>query len=603
MAGLVIFAAAFCVYATTAAPAMGWLDSPEFVASASSLGIAHSPGHPLPALLGRLATLLPVGDLSFRVNVMSAVAGAGATLALQVAARHLLAIAVPELTRSARRAAATGAALVFTFSHAAWLQAVRAEVYSLQALLVIATLAAILAHERHRQARWLALAGLLAGLALANHHLIAILFLAPAAIAVLATRRRPTLPVATATMLLGILGLAALLYLPIRATTHPQVNWGAPDTAERFAWTVSAKAFQKSVATERPSSTGEDAANALSAVLDSATSALVLAALIGLYLALRRRGWRRLALLFAAIVATSLGGRILIGFDPEMPDHHAYLIPAIAVLILLGVVGALRLVLALLVADATARSRASWAVIALLPLLVVMQLWGNRALASMRSAYAADELARWELEPLPPRAVLLTSHFETSYRLWALRTTEQSRPDVIVLDLGFLTYPGTAGESKRRHPELTAVIDAPLSLTAPLPIAALQELAPRPVMIQLQPALDRRAYPLLLPSGAYALLAGAPPSPALRSTSEAAAQSARRHLGQRLASPGPSDRIGVRNALLWHDFNQLRFYCLTGRPTTWKLAEDSLLEPDCRLTLLPDDARGQPGRDAGAERR
>ena len=43
---------AFALYALTASPALGWLDAPEFAAAAASLGVSHSPGHPLVALVG-----------------------------------------------------------------------------------------------------------------------------------------------------------------------------------------------------------------------------------------------------------------------------------------------------------------------------------------------------------------------------------------------------------------------------------------------------------------------------------------------------------------------------------------------------------------------
>ena len=42
------------------------------------LGVAHPPGHPLPSLLGRACTLVPVGSIAFKVGLASALASAGA---------------------------------------------------------------------------------------------------------------------------------------------------------------------------------------------------------------------------------------------------------------------------------------------------------------------------------------------------------------------------------------------------------------------------------------------------------------------------------------------------------------------------------------------
>ncbi|MGZ3442447.1 MAG: protein O-mannosyl-transferase family, partial [Polyangia bacterium] len=57
---------------------MYWLDSSELAAAAWGLGVAHPPGHPLPSLLGRACTLVPLGSIAFRVGLASALAGAAA---------------------------------------------------------------------------------------------------------------------------------------------------------------------------------------------------------------------------------------------------------------------------------------------------------------------------------------------------------------------------------------------------------------------------------------------------------------------------------------------------------------------------------------------
>ena len=70
------------LYLATASAHDGWLDSGEFVAQAVALGVAHPPGHPLAALVGKLVTLLPLGPLPWRIAVVSAVCAAIAAGAL-----------------------------------------------------------------------------------------------------------------------------------------------------------------------------------------------------------------------------------------------------------------------------------------------------------------------------------------------------------------------------------------------------------------------------------------------------------------------------------------------------------------------------------------
>ncbi|MBI2856242.1 MAG: DUF2723 domain-containing protein, partial [Chloroflexi bacterium] len=50
-----------------------WYDMGEFALSSHALGIGHNTGYPLYMMLGKLFTFLPLGDIAFRVNLMSAV--------------------------------------------------------------------------------------------------------------------------------------------------------------------------------------------------------------------------------------------------------------------------------------------------------------------------------------------------------------------------------------------------------------------------------------------------------------------------------------------------------------------------------------------------
>ena len=60
-------------------PSVGFGDSGEFSAAASVLGVAHSPGYPLYALLLKLfGSLLPLGNWAYRGNYLSVLLSAAA---------------------------------------------------------------------------------------------------------------------------------------------------------------------------------------------------------------------------------------------------------------------------------------------------------------------------------------------------------------------------------------------------------------------------------------------------------------------------------------------------------------------------------------------
>jgi len=568
-----LFALAFALYAWTAAPSLSWLDSPEFAAAGASLGVAHSPGHPLAGLLGRAASLVPLGDIATRINLLSALLAAAAAAALYRAGFAYLRRVSPAIDSRALAAAAATAALGLAFSWSAWIQAVRAEAYALQSGLLFAALWAVLAFaDGHRRA--LVAAGLLLGLALAHHHLLAILFLVPAAAFAL-TRpgaARPTAALGAATASAGVVGLAAFCYLPVRAAaglaSGAAVNWGAPATAERFVWTVSAKAFQKTAAADHVSTTGQDLAQILLAVVEQSHPVLLVLVLVGVVIGLRPADARASTVLLVGIAALGAGARAVLGFDPTTPDHHAYVLPAFAALFLLAAAGAVGALAAFDGAWARERgaplaTRAGWLAAAAL-LLVPVQLRTHAERASLRGAYAAEDLATSELVAAPPRAILLVSYFETSFRLWGLRAVTGARPDVRVYERSFATYPGF--EEVARSQGQSDLAEAGFVPGRPTPVDTLAELAARqPVLVELHPNLDRAPYPLLLPAGAFARVSPLAVTDANQRAAERFDRGHRIALGRALADAPAADQDGLRAALLWRDSLRAQFYCDVGR--------------------------------------
>ena len=68
---------ALVVYTATLSPGVYGFDSAELSTGAYTLGIVHPPGYPLYLLIAHLFVQLPIGDVAYRVNLMSAVFGAG----------------------------------------------------------------------------------------------------------------------------------------------------------------------------------------------------------------------------------------------------------------------------------------------------------------------------------------------------------------------------------------------------------------------------------------------------------------------------------------------------------------------------------------------
>ena len=568
MTGLAVYAMALVVYGLTASPAIGWLDAPELSAAAVSLGVAQSPGHPLVLMLGKIGSLLPIGDLAFRVNLVSAITAAGTATCIYLAARVVLA---PMASRSGRSVdvLAAALALVVAMSWALWIEAVRAEVYALEAALAIGALGCALAYRESGRGKHLCGFALLGAMAAHNHPAIAAGVLLPAFAVIAARRPRPRAlgPAAVA----GVLGLAALAYLPVRAAQHPIPNFGAPATAERLAWTISGKAFHQTAAAEQTSTTAIDAVQATGAIAGSLTVPLALLALVGLFALLRTPGRRGAGIALFAVCAIAVAVRAMLGFDPETPDHHAYLAAAIAAAAILagaGIIAIAGWVEGRSRPPALAMPLAALAVAAVAPI----QLFANLDRSNLAGAGAADELARFKLEDPPPRALLLTAYFETAFQLDSLRALEGARPDLTILDRSFLTYPGARDEALYHHRELAALIDAPLRAGAPSPVEQLDALARRrPVMAELHPNVDPALGARLVPTGAFAAYMPGVPARLL-----AAAEHRERRraaiLESRMQTPSSADAERASLALLWRDFLLADHYCRRGRREAAALA-------------------------------
>lgn len=129
--------AAFLLYFLTLAPTVLEADGGEFQFVPWLPGIAHPTGYPFYILLGWLWThLLPIGEVAWRMNLLSAVLAAAAVGMTYAIARHILDAVWPDTPFTARVIAAMLAAAVLAVSPTFWSQAVIAEVYALHALFV-----------------------------------------------------------------------------------------------------------------------------------------------------------------------------------------------------------------------------------------------------------------------------------------------------------------------------------------------------------------------------------------------------------------------------------------------------------------------------------
>lgn len=164
IAALVAFSS-LALYTRSLAPGLLLGDSGEFQTLVYTLGMTHPTGYPVFVLLGRLFTLLPIGELAWRANLFVAVLAA-LTLACVYLSIRLLA---------GWQLAALAGTFALAVNPLFWFYAVIAELYIPACALTASIVLLLLLWRQSENPRFLFAAGLLGGLSLGVHSTVALL--------------------------------------------------------------------------------------------------------------------------------------------------------------------------------------------------------------------------------------------------------------------------------------------------------------------------------------------------------------------------------------------------------------------------------------------
>lgn len=227
------------LYLLTIAPTVQGFDSAELTVGAYDLGFVHPPGYPLYLSLGHLFVKLPLGDVGYNLNLMSAIfASLTAFVLFKILFRQ---------TRSLW--ASSIATVLLVTSPPFWSQAIRAEVYTLHLFLMTAALYAWFhALETQRDYGYL-LCFFLLGLGAGNHPTTALLWLSTLICTIwlpAGTRRSVIL----GNLLVILTASAVYLYFPLRSGANLQIDYIRPyfgidpGSPGGLWWMISGQAFQ-----------------------------------------------------------------------------------------------------------------------------------------------------------------------------------------------------------------------------------------------------------------------------------------------------------------------------------------------------------------------
>ena len=251
---IMAFTVPFAIYMYTLAPSVTFFDSGEFLTASYSLGSAHSPGYPLFLMYSKLFTWLPIGNIAFRINMATALSSSLACMGVYLLTIRILKdeqqLDNEKNSAFAVKGAGVAAALAFACTPRLWLQSNHDKPYPLLAFIAAVIFYLLLKWRENKingdeQAAYIYASTFLAGLSMGLHQTIVLLLPAWLLLILLTDWRMITrakeflLAVAFA-----LFGFSVHLYLPLRATCNPLLNWGDTKTHTQFLWHFLRKGYQ-----------------------------------------------------------------------------------------------------------------------------------------------------------------------------------------------------------------------------------------------------------------------------------------------------------------------------------------------------------------------
>jgi hypothetical protein len=493
----IVFAVALALYAVTLAPTVTLVDSGELIAAAHSRGVAHPPGFPLYVLLAHVATLFPAASVAARVNFASALfaAMAAAMLSLVVAEAILIAARLssekgrahkkPDRGKKTRKQAASearpeeaeggrvarvialapplAAGLLLAFSRTLWAYATIAEVYALNALLLLVVFFLMLRWRRERltrgrgdsspRHRHLYLAAFVFGLALGVHHVTVGMMIFALAYLVYSTEgaRFFTSRGLIYATVAAMAGLAVYAYLPVAARSQPVMNWGDPQTLERFWWHVTGRQYQVFFSPSIDTMFRQVPEFFKLALREFGPVWLPVGLALGL-LGLAASFKRDRTLFWFLILV--IAGDLIYALNYEIAeDKDAYYLPAFIAIAIAAGSGAEWLIRSAKL-NRLSPAAARYATAAIVLLISLSALAFNLPYNNRSRYYVARDYVENVFKTIEPGGLLLTGDWQLYSPMFYLQQVERKRADVVAIDIKMLRRSWYFDHLRQAYPQL-----------------------------------------------------------------------------------------------------------------------------------------------------
>ncbi len=473
---LITAAVVFVAYLFTIAPSVVQIDSGELAAVQATLGIAHPTGYPLFTIIGHIFSLIPLPFTKiFQLNLLAAIYCSSAVgiftftvklcldnLSLFGISRKITSESQSKKKRSRRQAgekeklqpeipdkikiiSAVFGGLVLAFSKTFWFQSTSVEVYSLHLLLITASIlflisAYIHSYKTDELKPWLLFAFVLA-LGFTNH--MTTLLILPGTAYLYFSRYRINQASLKRVLLMILIFIPVLilvyLYLPIRASQNPVINWGNPIDMERILRHISGKQYQVWLFSSMEAAKKQFVY--FIGALPTEFYFTLAAALIGLFYS-----YLKVKKLFLFLIITFLS-TVLYSINYDIHDIDSYFLLAFVMTAFFSALGTIKIF--------TMKGSSEKIALGILGIVLAIQVYSNYDKVNQSSIYTFEDYTKELISSVTGDAIIFS--YQWDYFISAsyyYQFVENYRTDVKIVDKELLRRSWYYNQLNNYHPDL-----------------------------------------------------------------------------------------------------------------------------------------------------
>jgi tetratricopeptide (TPR) repeat protein len=442
------FFVSFILYLVTLFPsAAPYRDTGEMVSVAKTLGIAHPPGYPFYTLLSKIFLfILPWGNAGYKMNVLSALAGA-VSVYLMYKILNIF---------SFKKRYSFALSLLFATSYLQWYLSLVSEMYTLNTLFAAAVLLIVFkgSLKREKYTNYTYLFFFVAALGMGNR--MDILLMSAGIFLLVFLNEKPLkFSRILISFLIFIIGFSIYIYLPLRSGNGALLNWNNPSDLARFWGSLTRKTHGSTLDLLSESyMKGENFPATLKFYFNHVISGYAFFGLALGILGFYHIYVKRKDMALATLAAWVFSGPLFIYLANMPPNPHAlaileahFLLPNM--IFFIWITFGVKYLL-----DKVQDNFSRGIIYTFSASLVFINCFGNLPGINKRNNFVAYDYSKNVLRSLPPKSIIVLKEDVQLFSLWNRQIVEKQRPDAAVISQGLSGTEWYQQSLRKMHNEL-----------------------------------------------------------------------------------------------------------------------------------------------------